>query len=135
VGAAREAATDADVVVTATTATSPVFPGEALAEHAVVIAVGAYAPAMRELDAVTVSRAGRVYADVPSEAAATGDVAPTSLTVDDLVPLGSLFDGGTRTAGISVVESVGTAVLDAAAGEHVLGVAEDADVGTECSLE
>lgn len=36
---------------------------------------------------------------------------------------------------ILVVESVGTAVLDVAAGEHVLGLAEAADVGTELALE
>lgn len=132
----REAVAGAPVVVTATTATAPVFPGDALADGAVVVAVGAYSPEMRELDAVTVSRAGRVYADVPEEAAATGDIAPAPLTADDIASLGSRFDdGGPIPDGITVVESVGTAVLDAAAGEHLLEAATDAGVGTELPLE
>ncbi len=137
VGSAREAVAGAGVVVTATTATSPVFPGEALTDGAVVVAVGAYSPETRELDSVTFSRAERVYADVPAEAAATGDIAPTNLTEDDLVSLGSLLADGEPSPAdaLTVVESVGTAVLDAAAGEHVLEAAHRADVGTELPLE
>jgi alanine dehydrogenase len=80
----------ADVVVTATTATSPVFPGEALADGAVV-AVGPYSPEMRELYSVTISRAERVFADVPTEAAAIGDIVPNDLTAAEFLSLGSLI--------------------------------------------
>lgn len=138
VASPRDAVEGADVVVTATTATAPVFPGDALDAGTLVVAVGAYAPEMRELDATTIERAARVFADVPAEVATIGDVAESGMGVDDLVPFSALMAGeaGRRNPEeILVVESVGTAVLDAAAGEHVLGAAEAADVGTELTFE
>jgi ornithine cyclodeaminase/alanine dehydrogenase-like protein (mu-crystallin family) len=41
---------DADIVVCATTARSPLFPGESLSPHATVVAVGSHEPAAREVD-------------------------------------------------------------------------------------
>lgn len=46
----------ADVVVTATTATEPVFDGEMLSPAAVVVSVGVHQPDVREVDAATVRR-------------------------------------------------------------------------------
>lgn len=129
--AARSAVEDATVVVTATTATEPVFPGEALREDALVVAVGAYTAEMRELDATTIDRASRIYADVPDEVAEIGDL--PDLEADDLVPFADAFDDD-RPDGVVVVESVGTAVLDAAAAERVYLAAREASVGTELSL-
>lgn len=128
----RAAVADASVVVTATTAAEPTFPGEALSPGALVIAVGAYAPEMRELDARTVERAATVFADVPAEAAATGDL-PT-LDAEELVALSAVFEGDAGRgddADVLVVESVGSAVLDAAAAEHVFQRAVERDLGTE----
>ena len=133
----RAAVEDADVVVTATTAAEPVFPGDALAPGAVVVAVGAYTAEMQELDAATMARAGRVYADVPEEVAGVGDVVETGLDPDALVPLADLLDAGGPPAGdeeVVVVKSVGSAVLDAAGAEHVLEAAREADVGVEVGL-
>ncbi|MDZ7701349.1 MAG: hypothetical protein U5J98_04390 [Halobacteriales archaeon] len=132
----RAAVDGADVVVTATTATEPVFPGEALSSGAVVVAIGAYTAEMQELDATTMDRAGRVYADVPEAVAEVGDVVNTGTVPDRLVPLSSLLAGDDRPpAGeVVVVKSVGSAVLDAAAAEFVLDRALDGDVGTEVEL-
>ncbi|SFL12048.1 alanine dehydrogenase [Halogranum rubrum] len=135
-----EAVSEASVVVTATTSTDPVFDGEALQPGTLVVAVGAYTPAMRELDTTTVERAARVFADVPEEAATVGDLAHGSLDsvdADDLLPLSEVFEGRVgreRSEEILVVESVGSAVLDAAAAEYLLERAVDADVGTTASL-
>src|SRR6185437_14346639 len=46
----RQAVQGADIVVTATTATEPVFPGDALEPGSFVGALGAYRPTTRELD-------------------------------------------------------------------------------------
>jgi alanine dehydrogenase len=48
---------DADIVITATNATEPVFDGERLEDGTHVTAMGQYAPERRELDATTVARA------------------------------------------------------------------------------
>ncbi|WP_101297796.1 ornithine cyclodeaminase family protein [Halegenticoccus soli] len=131
----REAVADASVVVTATTSTEPTFPGDALAPGTLVVAVGAYTPEMRELDAATVERAARIFADVPGEAATVGDL--PNADPASLVPLSAAFEGeeGRRDdEEVLVVESVGSAVLDAAAAEHVLERAIERDAGTTVEL-
>jgi len=133
----RDAVGDVDVVVTATTSRDPVFPGEALAEGAVVVAVGAYTPEMRELDARTFERAALVFADVPGEVADTGDAVGADLGVGDLTPLAALAEGSAGRESpddVLVVESVGSAVFDAAAAEHLLGRLQSRDLGTAVEL-
>lgn len=131
----EEAVSGADVVLTATTSEEPVFSGSALAPGALVVAVGAYAPEMRELDAETIDRAEAVLADVPEEAIHTGDLRETDLDADDLVPLSAVFEGEfERDDGILVLCSVGSAVLDAATADHLVDRAEEADRGTSISL-
>ena len=132
----REAVDGADVVVTATTSTEPVFPADALADGAVVVAIGAYTAEMQELESAVLDEAETVYADVPEEVAATGDVQASSLRVDDLVPLGALLERGysaERTDETLVVESVGAATLDAAAAQAVYE--GSSDTGTDVSLD
>jgi alanine dehydrogenase len=129
----RDCVTDADVVVTATTATEPVFPGDALGGETLVVAVGAYTPEMRELDATTLVRAVAVYADVPEEALETGDLA--DVRPDRVEEFGRVVDGDVSRDGVVVVKSVGTAVLDAAAAEHVYERTTEEGVGTTISLD
>lgn len=131
------AVTDATVVVTATTSTRPVFDGADLSPGTLVVAVGAYTEAMREIDVTTVDRAARVVADVSEEVATIGDLRDTDLDADDLVPLATVLDGDegrNREDDILLVESVGSAVLDAAAMTHLYERARSAGVGTEVSL-
>jgi alanine dehydrogenase len=132
-----EAVSGANVVVTATTATEPVFPGDALEPGTLVVAVGAYTAKMRELDLETFERAGRVFADVPEEVADIGDVLAAQIEADDLSPLSAVLEGRTGRESedeIVVVESVGTAVLDAAAAERVFEEAEERNAGIDVSL-
>ncbi len=134
----REAVADATVVVTATTATEPVFPGEALDPGVVVVAIGAYAPTMQEVDNETMDRAARVFADTPEEVAEIGDVRGTGLDPSSLVPFADLLAGRTgreNEAEILVVESVGNAVLDAAAAAHVHRAATERGIGTTVELD
>ncbi|MFB6170119.1 MAG: ornithine cyclodeaminase family protein [Haloarculaceae archaeon] len=133
---AEAAVRDADAVVTATPARSPVFDGDALSPGTVVVAIGAYTEAMRELDDRTVERADRVFADVPEEAARTGDCLAAGVEAADIVPLSNVFEGaaGREADGeILVVASVGSAVLDAATAASVYERAGE-DVGTDVDL-
>ena len=132
VDSASEAVAGASVVVTATTATEPVFNGTDLDPGTLVVAVGAYTEGMCELDTTTVERAARVFADVPEEVAEIGDIRGR-LSEEQLVPLSDVFEGRAGRESdqeIIVVDSVGSAVLDAATGEHLLERAEARDVGT-----
>lgn len=137
VESAREAVTDADVVVTATTSHDPVLPADALSPGTLVVAVGAYTAEMCELEPAVFERAARVFADVPDEVADIGDLRDTGLGEVDLVPLSTVLAGDAgreRDDEILVVESVGTAVLDAACGSHLYERAVEEDLGTEVSL-
>lgn len=89
-GSAAEVA-DADVVCCCTTARTPVFDGAAVADHAVVVAVGSHEPDARELDSDLVARAGAVV--VESRAAALREAG------DLLVPLGEGRFGPERITG------------------------------------
>lgn len=127
----------ATVAVTATTSAEPVVPTDAVGPGTLVVAVGAYEASMQELPAALVEGADRLFADVPEEAMATGDLAATGRTVDDLVPLGALFSGAAdRVADdeVVVVESVGSAVMDVAAASVVYEAAAEAGAGTEQRL-
>lgn len=126
------AVSGADVVVTATTSTEPTFDGDDLPGNALVVAIGAFTPEMRELDRRTLERASVRYADVPEEALETGDI--PAAYADALKPLGSALAGQDRSAqsepgDIIVVKSVGTAALDAAVAATVLDAAIDQELG------
>jgi alanine dehydrogenase len=127
----------ADAVVTATTASEPVFPPEALGPGTLVVAIGAFNAETQELAPAVVESAGAVFADVPGEVIETGDFLETDLTVEDLVPMGRMLaDGYERDSpeAVLVAASVGSAVLDAAAGGWLYDRAREADIGTEVSL-
>lgn len=133
----RAAVAGADVVVTATTATEPVFPVEALGPRALVVAVGAFTAGMQELDPAVLDGSTAVFADVPDEVAETGDLLASDLGVTDLVPFGDLLGGRVSppepTAPRTVV-SVGSATLDAAAAAAVYRRALEAGDGTTVPL-
>ncbi|WP_255191722.1 ornithine cyclodeaminase family protein [Natronobeatus ordinarius] len=134
---AADAVEGATVVVTATTSTEPVFPAAALTDAELVVAVGAFDESMQELEPAVVDGATALFADVPEEAAATGDILPTAYSASDLHPLSDVFTGSTsRPAadGFVLVESVGSAVLDLAAATTVYQLAEAEGVGTTVSL-
>jgi len=58
---------DADLVVCATTARSPLFEADLVADHAVVVAVGSHEPDARELDAALIARS-QVVVETPEVA-------------------------------------------------------------------
>jgi len=124
--AGPEAVAAADIVACCTTARTPLFPGELLPPHAVVVAVGSHEPDAREVDTETVRRCGAL---VESRSAATreaGDVmralADGAIGEDELVTFSDLVRGTTparprliKTVGMGWEDLViAAAVVDAA---------------------
>lgn len=135
-----DALEDATVVVTATTGSAPVFQPDALAAE-LVVAVGAYRQDMQELDPAVLELVTAVFADVPEEAAETGDLLAAYLDAADVRPLADAFDDdragpriGRSPDGLAVVKSVGSAVLDATTATWVYGAARERGIGREVSL-
>lgn len=141
---AREAVRNRDIVCTTTSAREPVLQGAWLAPGTHVNAVGACVPSARELEAAAVARA-RVFVD--SQAAAlheAGDFllarAEGAVTDAHLVgEIGAVLLGrvpGRRDAAeITLFESLGVAVLDLAAAQHVYDRAVAAGAGTSIEWE
>jgi len=130
-----EAVATADIVVTATAATEPVFPGGALPAGVHINAVGACVPTARELDEATLRRA-RVYVDRRESALAeAGDLIRAGLGAEHIVgELGEVLTGaapGRQTRqDVTIFESLGLAVEDLAAAAHVEGKARAQGRGT-----
>jgi len=134
---------DADVVVTATTSQTPVFPGEALPAGAHVCAVGSFKPTMQELDVTTVSRA-RVIVD--SREGALSEAGDLIIPIrDGLLPeshidaeLGEIVNGdappGRAGRDLTLFKSVGNAAQDVAMARRILDSAVQLGLGTTVEL-
>jgi alanine dehydrogenase len=131
VGSGAEAAA-CDVVVTATTAGTPVLFGEWLRDGAFVCAIGANAPESRELDDAVLRRAAFVCTDARAQAQVeAGDlISPVERGLLDWsavhelqdVVAGRLLGRGTAGA-ITVFKSNGLAAWDLAAAARVVELA------------
>lgn len=121
-GSAEEAVRGADLIVTATSATTPVLRGDWVQPGAHVNAVGACRPDWRELDDGLLRRA-RVWVDsLDAALKESGDViaAGSRRVAGELgsVAAGALA-GRSNAAEITIFKSVGVAVEDVAAAELV----------------
>lgn len=94
---ARDVLRTADVVVCATSARSPLFEAELIADSAVVIAMGSHEPDARELPSALCTRATVVVEDVTAALREAGDVCLAvddgALDPDDLVPMREVVTG------------------------------------------
>ncbi|MDR7418537.1 MAG: ornithine cyclodeaminase [Armatimonadota bacterium] len=97
----------AEIVITATTSMTPVFPDDAVAAGTHITAVGAYTPQMREIPGATVARAAVIVDHRPAALAEAGDLV---LAIQE-----GLFSPGTVRAEIGEV-AAGTA--PGRAGDH-----------------
>jgi ornithine cyclodeaminase len=137
-GSAEEALAQADVVCTATTSSTPVFPDSALPAGAHINAIGAFTPEMQEIDPATVARAS-VFVDSRRAALAeAGDliqpIRQGLITEDSIVAeLGEVVAGtrpGRRSAQeTTLFKSVGLAVQDAVAAGVIVRRAEAEGLG------
>jgi ornithine cyclodeaminase/alanine dehydrogenase-like protein (mu-crystallin family) len=133
VSSPEQAAAGAGIVLTATPAQEPLLTGADLADHALVLAMGADTKGKRELGDGVLDGA-ELVADVPADAAEVGEFAylPGGPDPAGCVALGELLAGRRHLSGGKriVFDSVGTAVADAAAVALILATAEDERVGT-----
>ncbi|KQQ97545.1 bifunctional Delta(1)-pyrroline-2-carboxylate/Delta(1)-piperideine-2-carboxylate reductase [Massilia sp. Leaf139] len=113
------ATADADVVVTLTTSTMPVY-DEAPRAGRLVVGVGAFKPEMAELGAATLDGSD-LYADDPAGARhEAGDLLRANVDWSRVASLGALLRGPVDLARPAVFKSVGTAAWDLAAARTAL---------------
>jgi ornithine cyclodeaminase len=119
---AAQAIEGADVIVTATRATTPLFDGQALKPGVFVAAIGSSLPHARELDDTTLARAGRIVVELRDQAREeAGDLvlaAPGVVQDAKLVELGDVLEsdamGRQNDDEIIVYKAVGIGLQDAA---------------------
>jgi ornithine cyclodeaminase/alanine dehydrogenase-like protein (mu-crystallin family) len=116
---------DADIVICATTARTPLFDSAALRDGVCVVAVGSHEPDARELDAGAFRRAVRVVVEDGATALReAGDVilaiGEGAIVAEDLIGLADLPDLESTPVGTTVFKSVGMAWQDLAIAEAVV---------------
>jgi len=138
------AVSNADVIVTGTNSSSPLFNGNLLKPGVHINAVGAYQVKMQEIDEVTVSKA-KTIADVdPKEIFdTTGDYnIPLQKGLIEksaiLGQIGELLNGSLKVResdqDITIYKSVGNAVLDIVTAVAVFKKAEELKLSQVCNL-
>jgi len=139
----EDAVRGAHIVVTATTSSTPVFPGAALPPGVHVSGVGSFTHEMQEVDVNVVRRARVVVEDRASAMEEAGDLIIPIGNGDvpaDVIDceLGDIVNGeapeGRDGRELTFFKSVGTAVQDVAIGGAVLEAAVKAGVGTVVEL-
>ncbi len=139
----EQAVRDADIIVTATSATEPLFDGRWVHPGTHINAIGAHLPHAREVDTVTVQRARVVVDQRQACLAEAGDlVIPLragSIREDHIAAeLGEIVagrkPGRTHPEEITLFKSVGLAVQDVAVAAEVVRMARIRGRGQEVSL-
>jgi ornithine cyclodeaminase/alanine dehydrogenase-like protein (mu-crystallin family) len=140
---AEAAVREADVVVTATSAPEPILKRDWLKAGAHVNAAGSSIPTTRELDTATMAAASLFVDRRESTLNEAGDylfpmregaIGPEHIRGEIGEILIGAVQGRTSEDELTVFKSLGLAVEDLAAAEHVLRRAEAEDAGTVVSL-
>lgn len=138
-----EAGSGADVICTATSASSPIVGSAWVQDGAHINAVGSSIPTARELDTETVVRGRLVVDRLESALNEAGDflIPRAEGAIADAHIAGELGDvllgrvqGRTAQSDVTIFKSLGIAVEDLAAAHHVLRKAEAAGVGIVADL-
>ncbi|MFX1281646.1 MAG: ornithine cyclodeaminase family protein [Promethearchaeota archaeon] len=129
-----------DIIVAATTSTSPLFSGEKVVEGTHISSIGAHAPAARELDSMTIKRASLLAAGLKEACLAeAGDyIIPINegiIKEDDIISLGEIITGRkpgrTTDKDITVFKSVGISAQDVAVAKLVYDRALKENIGQD----
>jgi len=138
-----QAASEADIICTATTSTHPVFADADVKSGAHISAIGSYTPEMQEVPAETVTRAKIVVDSRSATLAETGDLLkPMQAGLFDEThihaELGEIVLGRkparTSESEITYFKSVGIAVQDAMAAQLALQNAEKMGLGQKVNF-
>ena len=132
----REAVSQADIVIAATTSLTPLFDGNDLRPGTHVTGVGSFTPQMQEIDEITVRRARVIVDSREACMAEAGDLiiagAVISAEIGEIV--NGVFPPRQNDQEITFFKTVGVAVQDAAAAATVLAEATEKGLGTLVSL-
>lgn len=133
---AAEAAQDADILITATTAKNPVFPDDAaLFRGKCCIGIGSYKPDMREYPGALMRAEPLVVADCAHALEESGDLrAPVEqglLRAQDVRELSSLLGSYEPGEGTVFYKSVGMALFDVAAASRIYRLALEQKAGAD----
>jgi ornithine cyclodeaminase len=139
---AAAVAESADIICTATTASTPILQKEAVRPGTHINAVGSYTPAMQELDPHLLADVTLVVDQISATMDEAGEViAAVSqglIRENELVELGQVIDGARpgrqSVAEITVFKSVGVAAQDLCAAARALRRAEERGIGVELEL-
>jgi ornithine cyclodeaminase len=140
---ASDAVRGADIVVTATTSGTPVFPGSAVEPGTHVTGVGSYTPETREVDADLIRRARVVVDQREAVLAEAGDlIIPIGegIVDEDVIKaelgevIAGLRPGRESPDQITFFKSVGNAVQDVTIADKVLASAARRGLGTVVDL-
>jgi ornithine cyclodeaminase len=138
-----EAINDADLIITVTPATSPVFDGSKVKAGATVSCVGSYQPHMQEMDPVILERASKLYFD--SEEAVLSEAGDILIPLEDGIITKDDFTGdiGEVLMGkiggrendeeIIVFKTVGIGAQDLVTAQKIYERALEEKIGTEWS--
>jgi ornithine cyclodeaminase len=134
--------TNTDIIVAATTSTTPIFSGDKVPEGVHISSIGAHAPDARELDTTTIKKASLLVAGLKEACIAeAGDyIIPINegvISESDIVSIGNIITGkiSSRSSDteITVFKSVGISAQDVAVGKLVYdralkeGIGQDID--------
>ncbi|HJS08596.1 MAG TPA: ornithine cyclodeaminase family protein [Pirellulales bacterium] len=139
----QEAAEDLPIVITATTASEPVFNGNDLAEGTLVCAVGSNWPQKAEIDADVIRRADNIVCDsIEACRIEAGDFRdalergifswPKAVELADVVSGREI--GRSNNDSVVLFKSVGLAIEDVALGGKLLALARAQGIGRELQL-
>ena len=138
-GSVAEAVRDADIVVCATTARSPVLDGALIDPGTFVVAAGANQAETREVDGETIRRADRVFIDSRADSLANaGDLlvplGDGDIGESDIGEIAELVSGRRpgreRDDEITYYKSIGVPIQDLVTAQHIERRAVARDIGT-----
>ena len=138
VDSADDAIAGADIVIAATSSSTPVFDGSRIEAGTHVTGVGSFTPEMREVDTALVQRARVIVDQREAILEEAGDIVGPIRDgdVDESVMAAEIGDivlgraqGRTSDAEITFFKSVGNAIQDLSVASRVLEVAERDDLG------
>ena len=135
-GSPRDAVSQADIVLAATTTKTPLFDGNDLKPGTHVTGVGSFTPEMQEIDEATVKRARVVVDQREAALAEAGDLIIPKATIDAEIGevVNGIKPGRENDEQITFFKSVGLAVQDAVTAAAVLRAAEEKGLGMVVDL-
>ncbi|MFW9819803.1 MAG: ornithine cyclodeaminase family protein [Candidatus Thorarchaeota archaeon] len=129
-----------DIIVAATTSTTPIFSGDLVSEGTHISSIGAHAPDARELDSIIIKRASLLTAGLKEACLAeAGDyIIPIEeglITENDIISIGEIINenkqGRISDSEITIFKSVGISAQDVAVGKLVYDKALKKGIGQD----